>query len=364
MPCEKSSASTKKLRSPKFAKTIITNCLQLAFNAVEEAKGEMVQRQLKIGLCLFLSLMAFDGRTQAKDKKPSVKSGYITTSDGVKIHYLESGRLVSGPSAEVGNPLPADKTPTKGNIAVSRARTSPNLLFVPGWTMPAWIWQAQIDYFSRDFRVVAMDPRSQGQSSQTSDGLYPAARARDIKAVVDQLHLAPVVIVAWSMAVVETMAYIDQFGTRDLAAITLVDNDAGGRGASDADQDFGLLKGVLEDRQNQTNAFVRKLNFKKPHPEDYINKVIQASLQTPTNSAVALLVGLFVADYRPVLPKIDKPSLICVAKTPYMAAIVDMQKQISGSQLEIFDGDGHALFVDDPDKFNALLEDFLQDLKY
>jgi non-heme chloroperoxidase len=325
-----------------------------------------VQRQLKIALCLLVSFTALHGSAQAKDKdrKPPVKSGFVTTSDGVRIHYLESGHLATGPSAEVGNPLPADKTPTKGNIAVSPARTFPNLLFVPGWTMPSWIWQAQIDYFSRDYRVVAMDPRSQGQSSQTNDGLYPAARARDIKAVVDQLHLAPVVIVAWSMAVVETMAYIDQFGTRDLAGITLVDNDAGGRGPTDADQDFGLLKGVLEERQNAATGFIRNLNFKKPHPEDYVNKVIQASLQTPTNSAVALLVGYFVADYRPILPKIDKPALVCAAKSSYMGTILDMQKKIPGAQLEVFDGDGHALFVDDPDKFNALLEDFLQDLKY
>ena len=42
--------------------------------------------------------------------------------------------------------------------------------------------------------------------------------------------------------------------------------------------------------------------------------------------------------------------------------IVAMQKKISNSKLEIFDGDGHALFVDDPDKFNALVEDFLLNL--
>ena len=41
-----------------------------------------------------------------------------------------------------------------------------------------------------------------------------------------------------------------------------------------------------------------------------------------------------------------------------------MQKQIHGSQLEIFDGAGHALFVDDADHFNTLLEEFLLDLRY
>lgn len=44
----------------------------------------------------------------------SVKDGSFITSDGVKLHYLESG-------------------------------TGPTILFVPGWTMPAEIWQPQID---------------------------------------------------------------------------------------------------------------------------------------------------------------------------------------------------------------------------
>jgi microsomal epoxide hydrolase len=108
---------------------------------------------------------------------------------------------------------------------------------------------------------------------------------------------------------------------------------------------------------------VRNLCFKKPQPDEYIQKVIQASLRVPASDAAALLLGYFTADYRPTLPKIDKPVLICAAKTPYNGSIVAMQGKIPGAQLEIFDGDGHALFVDDPDKFNAVLEDFLHDLK-
>ena len=64
-----------------------------------------------------------------------------------------------------------------------------------------------------------------------------------------------------------------------------------------------------------------------------------------------------------MLPKIDKPTIICAAKFGNVAQISDMQTKIPGSQLEVFEGDGHALFVDDPDKFNAVLEDLLQDLK-
>jgi non-heme chloroperoxidase len=315
-----------------------------------------------VAMVCAVAIFAGAASATAKEKKPGERSGFITASDGVKIHYIEAGRLATSPSAQIGNPMPKDAVIKKGEIGLSAAHQFPSILFVPGWTMPAWIWQSQIDYFSHDYRVVAMDPRSQGQSSQTNDGLYPAARARDIKAVVDQLHLAPVVIVSWSMAVVETIAYVDQFGTSDFAGLILVDNDAGGRAPADADQDFGLLKGVLEDRQKSLDGFIRNLNFKKPHPEEYITRLEKASLLVPTNSAVALLVGYFVADFRPVLPKIDKPVVVCAAKSGYMGTIVAMQKNIPNSKLEIFEGAGHALFVDDPDKFNALVEDFLLNL--
>ncbi len=63
------------------------------------------------------------------------------------------------------------------------------------------MWEKQITHFAKTHRVVAMDPRAQGESSQTTEGLYPAVRARDIKGVVDQLKLAPVVLVGHSMGV-------------------------------------------------------------------------------------------------------------------------------------------------------------------
>ena len=318
---------------------------------------------LKAALIL-LCVFAFVSATKASDKKPAaVKSGFITASDGAKIHYLEAGKPLNAPTAEVGNPLPNGVAATKGSIAVSAAKQPPSILFVPGWTMPAWIWQRQIDYFSREYRVVAMDPRSQGDSARTSEGLYPAQMARDIRSVIEQLHLAPVVIVGWSMAIVETLAYVDQFGTKDVAGLVLVDELAGGQEPGDSKWEFEVLKSVLGDRKNATEGFVRKVQFHKPQPEEYIQRVIAAAMSVPTSDAVALLVGRYTADYRSSLPKIDKPTLVCAAKSPFFDRVVAMQKSIPGSQLEVFEGDGHALFVDDPDKFNAAVEDMLQDLK-
>lgn len=241
-------------------------------------------------LLLFLAPLAAQGSNE-----PARAGGFITTPDGIKIHYLEAR-----PPAASSN--------------------GPTLLFVPGWTMPGWIWEPQIAHFAKTHRVVAMDPRSQGESSQTSEGHYPAARARDIKAVVDQLKLAPVVLVGWSMGVTEAAAYVDQFGTDTLAGLVLVDGWAG----ADYDpkvtpQMWQWAAGFQKNRQAQTEAFVRSM-YKKPQSEEYLKRVTQASLRTPTNSAVALFVGAFTSDYRPALAKIDKPTLIVAAQSPWVTA--------------------------------------------
>lgn len=126
-----------------------------------------------------------------------VREGFATSSDGVRIHSVDVG---SGTA----------------------------LVFVPGWTVPAEIWEPQLRHFGRSHRAVALDPRCQGASSQTADGLDSATRARDIRAVVSHLRLTSIVLVAWSQGVTEAIAYVHQFGTKDLAGLVLVDGVAGG----------------------------------------------------------------------------------------------------------------------------------------
>ena len=307
--------------------------------------------------CLAIAALA------APSRAGGTKSGFVKTTDGVKIHYIEAGTPRTVGTFQVGGTPPAGAM-TNGKVSVSNLRAQPSVLFVPGWTMPAWIWQKQIDYFSRNYRVVAMDPRSQGESTMTGEGLYPAARAGDIKAVIDQLHLAPVVLVGWSMAVTELAAYVDQFGTSGIAGLVFVDDNFGGLGPGEGQADLLFVNQILNDRHKNTEAFVHNLCFKKPQPADYLHRLIAACERTPTSDAVALLVGKFAADYRSVAAKMDKPALFCYADSPYMPARAQqtMQQSVKGSRWEVFHGDGHALFVDDPDHFNVTLDSFLNAL--
>ncbi|MBI2957183.1 MAG: alpha/beta hydrolase [Acidobacteria bacterium] len=293
---------------------------------------EKDSRRRNVLLVVALLLMAPLGSRAEPEAHKRYKSGFVTTTDGVRIHYLEAGQ--GGPA----------------------------ILFLPGWTMPAWIWEHQLEHFSKTHRVVAMDPRSQGDSSQTSEGHYPAARARDIRAVIEQLKLAPVVLVGWSMGVGEAVAYVDQFGTNDLAALILVDGIAG----SDFDpqltpQMLGWANSFQLDRKKTTETFVREM-YRRSQSEEYLKRVTEASLATPTNSAMALLLAYSATDLRPALARIDKPTLVLVARSPWLRFYEELHQRIPGSRLEVMEGVGHAVFADDPAAFNALLDTFLAGL--
>jgi len=88
--------------------------------------------------------------------------------------------------------------------------------------MPAWIWQKQIDEFSKKYHLIAIDPRSQGESDKPSSDHLPEARARDYKEVVDQLGLKQPVLVGWSMACGELMKYVENYGTTVMRSSSMI----------------------------------------------------------------------------------------------------------------------------------------------
>ena len=282
---------------------------------------------------LFVLLLAMITPSVMAQRNADVTSGSITTSDGARLHYLEAG-------------------------------TGGAILFVPGWTGAAEFWEAQIHHFAGSHRVVAMDPRSQGDSSKVLEGNYRDRRAQDIKEVIDQLRLAPVVLVGWSMAVGELLSLVEQFGTGDLRALVLVDGgvtispDVQTRGQ-------GLLRALQEAHEMQVNRteFVNRqarTMFSKPHTEEFYQSVIAANLKTPTDVAAILWINQGVRDYRPTLQRLDRPVLFISQHEPARLRQAEIVKQeVSAARIEVFNDSGHAIFMDEPERFNAVMEDFL-----
>ena len=278
-------------------------------------------------ICIFLGTLAAPGIFAQ-----TAKSEFFKTSDGIRIHYVEAG---SG-----------------------RA-----IVFIPGWTMPAWIWQKQIDEFSKKYHVISVDPRSQGDSDKPTFGHLPETRSRDYKELVDHLGLKQPILVGWSMACGELVKYAEQFGPDNVGGFVLVDGFLPEKLSPEMFAGMsGWMNQLQQDRQKQADGFVRSM-YKKPQTEEYLKRVIDASVQVPADTAVVLLYDMIaVKDFSNGLAKMNRPVLF--AYQPDTQPTADFLKSKLGDKvrLEKFDGDGHALFVDDPEKFNRVLEEFIQGL--
>jgi len=291
-------------------------------------RGELIE------LALLLVYICCTQPTYAwAQAKPSYsKSGFITTTDNVRLHYLDAGK-------------------------------GPAIVFVPGLTMPADIWEPQIRYFSEKHRVIAMDPRSQGESSQATEGHYPERRAMDIKEIIDRLNLQPVVLVGWSMGGPEVLSYIDQFGTDTVSGVVLVDCFVGDEPNPERlAGHFRNIKAIQANREEWTANWVQSM-FAGPQPKEYFQKLTSASLRTPTNTMVTLITSTYVVrdDRRAILRKLNR-RLLYVARAAQRSQGEVITAILPAAQVEIFQNSGHALFVDEADRFNKRLDRFIAEL--
>jgi non-heme chloroperoxidase len=262
------------------------------------------------------------------------KSRQFVTSDGVKLHYLDAG---SGQS----------------------------LVFVPGWTMPAWIWEPQLGYFGATHRVVSLDPRGQGRSEKPMEGYHATRRGRDICELLEHLAGEPAIVVGWSLAVQEALVCAHEFGTKHIRALVLVDHPI----FIDPKFAFELVEervnSLQMNRKASTRRFVEEI-LPSPPSEAYLEALTQAALSTPTNAAAIMMANLYFlgpTDLRPALDALDRPVLFVYSSLEWaIAAAKEVREGWPKVPVKVIDDTPHALFVAKPQEFNRVLEEFLASL--
>jgi microsomal epoxide hydrolase len=115
------------------------------------------------------------------------------------------------------------------------------------------------------------------------------------------------------------------------------------------------------DRIPKTREFVRSI-FKQPQADAYFEKLTETALRTPTNTVMTLMDNYILQDFRPLLPRITTPTLIATVQGPRLGYMQAMQTMLPNARLELFESAGHALFVDQPERFNRVLESFIKSL--
>jgi len=297
-----------------------------------------MRRAQAIAMCLFAGAGIAFGQQGAT---ATIRDGNVTTSGGVWIHYLEAGDAAS-------------------------ART---LVLIPGWRLPAFLWEEQLKNFGRTNRVIAIDPRSQGESEKTSVGNTPETRAKDLHDVLGKLGVERMVLVGWSQGAQDVAAYLGEFGTDAIEGVVFVDSPvSAGPNEIEIRRDFSKAIitniSIYANHPEEFSKGMVKGLFRQPHPDAYIAKIVNSTMQTPVDAGISMLVmDIFGADRRPALIKLKKPALvISSAASPLLDAQKEMAASIPGAKWMTIEGAGHAVFVDQPEKFNEALRGFLKGL--
>jgi len=278
-------------------------------------------RRLWIPLLLIALLLPARGRAA---------DGTFTTSDSVRLHVIDAG-----------------------------PHSQRTIVFVPGWTMPAWIFGAQIQAFSSAYHVVALDPRGQGESEIAPTGYDHLRRGQDIADLIRALGDKPVVLVGWSLGVLDSLSYIAQYGDTKIAGLVLIDNSVGEDPAPVPPRYTGRRGPVLS-REAKMRQFVQGMFVRYPG-EAYIERLTEDALRTPPEVAAQL--SSYPAPrtfWRDAVWSVRHPVLY-VVRPRFAAQAANLVAHQPFAQSALFADAGHALFVDDAAQFNALLASFIRD---
>lgn len=250
------------------------------------------------------------------------------TSDGVTLSFLETGTEQAG-------------------------RDRLTIAMIPGWLMPAAIWQRQLQAFGRHFHTLALDPRGQGESQVAATGYTAERRATDLSE-----FLAPrskVLLIGWSLGAIEALQYVHMFGTARISGLVLVDSSVGEEPAPKAGGNF--KERFHEDRDKMLSEFVRAI-FAKPPGEKELAELASGAKRIPLEDSLALLDYPFErSHWRSIARAFDKP-LLYIVTPQFEQQAANLKKNRPATQVEVFKKAGHALFADEPQRFNALIEKF------
>lgn len=276
---------------------------------------------------------------------PAVAGQYVRVSPDLVIHYEEAGK---------GQPI----------------------VFIPGWTGSTEYMRKQIAHFSKNYRVISYDPRSHGLSSKTLENNNYVQHGHDLKAFLDALELQDVIVAAHSAGCLDIYSYVREYGVDNLKATIAMDcappkriwteeSDAEWSSIKDAKDLLGSYRAINYQRREVMPDFIASLHARELNKEE-MDMYMGMVTKTPDYVATLLLVDLRFSDYTEEAKLIDAnvPFLYVLPEgddsTPtFQAAIKQM---LPNTETALLPGK-HNLHWEFPDKFNAAVDAFLDDVK-
>jgi pimeloyl-ACP methyl ester carboxylesterase len=270
----------------------------------------------------------------------------LAADDGVKLYYEEAGSGVP-------------------------------VVFVHEFAGDHRSWEPQLQHFSRRYRCVAYNARGYPPSEVPEDvARYSQARSRDdIRCVLDALAIPRAHIVGLSMGAFATLHFGMTYGHRALS-LTI----AGcGYGAHPAQREEfqssarALAKQILEKGMVEVAADYghgpARVQLQAKNPRGFAAFIRNFSEHSARGSANTMLgyqarrPSLY--DLVEDMSRIDVPALIVAGDEDdgSLEASLLMKRAIRTAGLAVLPKNGHVLNLEEPGRFNALVEDFFHQVE-
>jgi pimeloyl-ACP methyl ester carboxylesterase len=247
-----------------------------------------------------------------------------------------------------------------------------------GWTASGAVFTRQLEHFSKSWRVITFDPRSQGLSTRTLEHNDYRQHGRDLAAFIDRLGLKQVILVGWSAACYDEYAYVRQKGIDNLAAFVCIDQAPRGISPTPPPGDWTrpinlgteqgiadlrkILENFADNRAVGTAGFFSSINSRSVTAEE-TDWFVRQSLLSPTYAMSMLLADMLVCDYRAEAKQMDgKLPVLYVLSEPNVEKAMPWIKA-NTPNAATFTIKRHMSFWSEPESFNSGLEAFLTKLK-
>lgn len=245
------------------------------------------------------------------------------------------------------------------------------IVFIHGFTENHNSFRIQQKVLSKRYKVISYDLRGHGKSDRVEYGLSLERFALDLRELIDYLQLEKIVLVGWSMGTAIIFEYVKLFGIEKLSKICIIDKSP--KVINDSTWKLGLYHGrytmddglrdldlIKSDWMKFANNFI---SLMAPYfTEKQIKIAMEKMKDNSPNVMYHMWKSMIEKDYRDILEKITIPSLIVFGEksTFYSAEVGEyLLNNIKYSNLEIFQDCTHLLVLENPIKFNRVLEAFI-----
>jgi pimeloyl-ACP methyl ester carboxylesterase len=235
------------------------------------------------------------------------------------------------------------------------------IVFLHGITDSCHSFGPVIVHLPGTFRVLALTQRGHGDAS-VPDGYRLTDLAGDLESFLDVLSLERIILIGHSMGAAVAQRFAIDNPERVLGLVLVGAFAALGRNPACAEFGETTLASLTDPVEPTFVREFQESTLAQPLPQPVLDGIVAESLKVPAKVWKAAWAGLLEADLTPDLPFISAPTLLIWGDRDDIALRSEQDvlwRSIPNPRLETFAGAGHAPHWEEPERFAALVADFV-----